>query len=63
MGDIGPGHVAGDQHRVDVMRADGGIEHGATAAWSNNAEPPWAIGKGAAQTHDDENYGKETEFH
>src|SRR5664279_94699 len=63
MRDIRTAHVAGDENGVDVMRADGGIEHGATAAWSNNAEPSGPIGKGAGQAQHDENCGKDTEFH
>src|SRR5262249_1147108 len=34
MGNVRSCHVAGDQHRIWIMWADGWIEHRATAAWA-----------------------------
>src|ERR1700733_8085130 len=38
MRDISASHIARDQHRLRVMRADSGMEHGAPAAGSDNLE-------------------------
>src|ERR1019366_6468434 len=45
-GEVGAGHVAGDKDHLGIVRADGGQEHGATAAGSDDA-PPRGTGVGA----------------
>jgi len=38
MTDIRAGHIAADQDRVGVVRTDGGMEHRATTARSDDVE-------------------------
>ena len=63
MGDVGAGHVAGDQYGFGIVRADGGIEHRAAASWPNDAKAARTLGEGAAQAHEYENCAKEMVFH
>src|SRR5215469_6077266 len=50
MGDVGTRHVAGNEHRIHVMWADGRVEHCAAAAGANHAEIPWPFRPGAGKT-------------
>ena len=63
VGDIRARHVAGDQHGIGVMRTDGGIEHGPTAARSDDAEVSRAIAKSADGAQYDQNCEKNTKLH
>src|SRR5215469_1772685 len=40
VGDIGTGHVAGDQNGIRIMRADGGIKHRPATARTYNLKIP-----------------------
>ncbi len=46
VGDVGAGHVAGDEDGVFVVRADDRAEHGAAAAGADDFEVAGALGEG-----------------
>ena len=48
MGDVVAGHVAGDDDDAGIVRADGGVEHGAAAAGSDDA-PAGVLGSGEGE--------------
>src|SRR5947209_18767957 len=56
-------HVAGDQHRIRIMRADGWIEHGPPATRTKDAEVTRPLCCSDGQARQDENCRQESEFH
>src|SRR5690242_2533037 len=63
MGDIRTRHVAGDKNGIGVVRADGGVEHRATAARTKYAEIARPLRKQTGRANGDAEEDKKKILH
>ena len=54
MCDVGARHIASYQHSVDIVRADGGMEHRPSTAGTNDTKIAGSSGDNIAQAGEDE---------
>jgi len=63
VGNVGAGHVAGNQNRVRIVGADGGVEHRPAATGPDDTKITWTLRNSEGQAHCGKDEKKKRTFH